>query len=115
MQQRLAEMGEWLQVNGEAIYDTRSWRDCPEANLKENVYYTVKGDDLYVILTEWQERPFEISGVKKPRNISLLGTDRKIKSSYSGEKLTIMPPVMNFTEVPCQHAWVYKLENVFKK
>ena len=76
---------------------------------------TVKGDDLYVILTEWQERPFEIRGVKKPRNISLLGTDRKIKSSYSGEKLTIMPPVMNFTEVPCQHAWVYKLENVFKK
>lgn len=115
MQQRLAEMGEWLQVNGEAIYDTRSWRGCPDANHREHVYYTTKGNDLYVILTEWKEKPFEISGVKKPRDISLLGTDRKIKSSYSGEKLTIMPPVMNFTEVPCQHAWVYKLENVFKK
>ena len=34
MQQRLIEMGDWLKVNGEAIYGTRPWKVSGEGSTK---------------------------------------------------------------------------------
>ncbi|HEX3006209.1 MAG TPA: alpha-L-fucosidase, partial [Bacteroidales bacterium] len=47
MQQRLLDIGDWLKVNGEAIYGTQPWKDRPEKSLKD-VYFTTKGNTLYV-------------------------------------------------------------------
>lgn len=113
MQQRLAEMGEWLQVNGDAIYETRQWSGCPESNKQEHVYYTVKGNDLYVITTQWLDHSVKVNAVGRPTRVSMLGTDKQIKHSYKNGAVTITPPELQFTEVPCRHAWIYKLENVF--
>lgn len=115
MQQRLAEIGDWLDVNGEAIYDTRQWSNMPDRNNQPNIFYTKKGSDLYVIVTEWMNKPIKISGIKNIKSIGMLGLNKKIQYSIKNEELIINPPVLNFTEIPCQHAWVYKLENVFKK
>ena len=41
--ERLSEIGHWLRVNGEAIYETRPIRPCEY----DNVYLTTKGETLY--------------------------------------------------------------------
>lgn len=113
MQQRLAEIGSWLDVNGEAIYGTRLWDDAPQTTSK--VFYTRKGNDLYVIISEWNNKPITIKGINKAKNVVLLGLNKNIKYNLKNTRLTINPPVLDITNVPCQYAWVYKVENALKE
>jgi hypothetical protein len=44
--ERLAEMGDWMEVNGEAIYGSRMWRNYEDGN---EIRYTHSGDHVYAI------------------------------------------------------------------
>ncbi|MDD4921609.1 MAG: alpha-L-fucosidase [Bacteroidales bacterium] len=114
MQQRLADMGAWLKVNGEAIYSSRKWDNAPAVTAKTTVYYTKKGKDLYAIVTKWQDTPLVIEGIGKGVSVSMLGYNGKVKFSSSGKKLTIQPPVLTPANIPCQYAWVFKVANAIK-
>lgn len=109
MQQRLSDIGGWLKINGEAIYGTRKWSNAPPVNAKTTVYYTKKGDDLFVIVTKWQDKPITVEGIEKAGTVSMVGFNGKIKYSVSGDKLIITPPVVTPANVPCQYAWVFKV------
>ena len=67
----LTEIGEWMAVNSEAIYDTKVWRKFGEGPTKvkegqftdgvekvftpEDIRFTVKGENLYCTVLSWPE------------------------------------------------------------
>jgi alpha-L-fucosidase len=109
-QQRLLDMGKWLNVNGEAIYSTRKWEGS-SMNQSENVFFTKKGNDLYVLCTEIPHNPIEIKGIKKKGNVKMLGFDGKVITKKKGNTMIIDIPVVTPAKNPSDHAWVFKIEN----
>ncbi|MDX1283608.1 MAG: alpha-L-fucosidase, partial [Draconibacterium sp.] len=108
-QQRLLDIGAWLDVNGEAIYGTRKWEGAKE-NKQDNVYFTKKGNDLYIHCIEYPTTPVEIKGVKASK-ISMLGFDGKVKFNKSGKSVKITAPQLSPATNPSEYAWVFKIEN----
>jgi len=111
-QQRLADMGSWLNVNGEAIYGTRKWDRVPAVKPETTVYFTKKGNDLFVIITKWQDKPIVVEGVEKAGAVSMLGYRGKVKHAFSRKGLTITLPLITPATNPCDYAWVIKIMNV---
>jgi alpha-L-fucosidase len=111
-QQRLLEIGEWLDVNGDAIYGTRKWEGAAANKQLDNVFFTRKGNDLYVMCTRFPEKPFTIQGAARAGKVSMLGYNGMVRTQGGKGRLTIVPPVITPANSPCNHAWVFKLENV---
>ena len=110
MQQRLVDMGDWLAVNGEAIYGTRKWDDMPAVTPDTKTYFTRKGRDLYVLCTEFPTRPFTVENIKSDQ-VTMLGFSGKINTALKGSTLTIDPPIVSPATNPCDHAWVFKISD----
>ncbi len=106
-QQRLKDMGDWLRVNGDAIYGTTIW-DKADAAKQPDVFYTKKGNDLYVICTKFPTKPVVVNGVKTG-SVTLLGFDGKVSAKSSGGTLSITPPEVTPATNPCNYAWVFKV------
>lgn len=114
MQERLLDIGKWLKLNGEAIYATSAWEKRPQ--LKDNsIFFTTKGNDLYVICKTWPGKAIILSGIKKAGKVSMIGVGNKIKYSFNGNQLTILPPIPNPGDTPWDYAWVFKVEDFQSK
>jgi alpha-L-fucosidase len=77
---RLKEIGQWMKINGEAIYGTRRHALTTQT---ENYFYTQKGDTVYCIYfkKDGQEYPtyFPIEYPRKPENaVHILGLDEPV-------------------------------------
>jgi alpha-L-fucosidase len=116
MQQRLMDIGGWLKINGEAIYGTTVWEEAPERDksMPQRVYYTAKGNTLYVILTGWPRHLFAVPGIvaAKDTSVNLLGSDKKVEWESGNTGLAITPPIVSPAEVPCSYAYVFKITHV---
>ncbi len=87
-QQRLLDMGHWLEVNGEAIYGTSKWEGSKNKD-HENTFFTKKGNDLYVLCTEFPKEKIVINGIGKPQEVRLLGFNGKVQSKNSKNAVSI--------------------------
>lgn len=142
MQQRLSDIGDWLAINGEAIYGTKAykqpyeWSDGkrPEKNDKAfmagysiaemvkpkkgfanvEAFYTTKGKDFYCIVPAY--RP-----VVKLRNFkaaagasaSLLGSGKQLKIIQKGNDCTIDLAALKPGEISSE-MFVIKLKNALQ-
>lgn len=112
MQQRLADIGAWLAVNGEAIYETTERTVSKESGNGITIYYTEKDKALYAIFKDWIRNPVTITLEKdqQVKMVSMLGLQKEISWEQNGETLTIELPLLGMDEVPCDHAWTLKIE-----
>jgi alpha-L-fucosidase len=119
MQQRLVEIGKWLRINGEAIYDTRAFiRNSTDKSINpaanEKIFFTKKNKDLYVICTVWPKNNIVLKGLNSTgsQKVQLLGSASPVSMKSSGGDTVIVPP--RLTPDECQSAYVFKVSNILK-
>ncbi len=127
----LLGIGEWLDVNAEAIYGTRPWvvygegpsTKSGDKEIKErrgkaaytglDLRFTTKGKNLYAICLGWpgEEVTIESLGTDSSHysgdlsSVSMLGVDRPLKWVRDQNGLTVKMPRRR----PCDHAVVLRI------
>ena len=126
----LLEIGRWLALNGEAIYETRPWKVFGEgptvveeggftdtkraAFVTGDVRFTTRGDFLYALLLAWPENGeavIESLGTNlrlytaEVGTVEMLGAAGPLEFSRDEKALRVKLPAAR----PCDHAFVLKI------
>ena len=111
MQQRLVDIGSWLEINGEAIYYTQPVLKGINTS-SENIKLTKRQNNLFIHCLEWPEKSFEIYGLdfNNIENIHLIGSNQKVSWNKSDEGIKVIAPVVSPLEFPNNFAWVFTIE-----
>ena len=125
-------MGDWLKVNGEAVYGTRRWHVTHEGPLVPTydprldkdwrwtvrdkipmIQYTRKGGVLYAICLAWPGPALTLQAPSPTREtkVRMLGAG-PVSWKYSGQGLTLDVPPLSVAALPFRHAWVFELSGL---
>ena len=136
---RLAEIGNWLKTNSEAIYGTKPWKvygenadasayktqqgfkaeekdavfDGTPIDVVQDIRFTTKGDDLYVIARSWRLNQVLVKSLikneLKVKSVQLLGCNRKIKWKQTHQGTILSIPIDAKKSIPI---YVFKIKLV---
>ena len=106
---RLHAMGDWLKINGAAIYDTRYWKVNAQPN--EHLAFTTKGETLYAIKLEKPLEPFVIEAsagwtAEQVEAVRLLGSQGAVTWTVTADGLHLNPPK---DLGDSQYAWSFEI------
>ena len=105
----ILDFGQWLEVNGEAIYGTRPWIRAEGKALNDvGVRYTQKKDALYaIVLGKSKGKVISINNlvVEEKSTIKILGIDGDLKWEQQGDILKISVTA----KLPDAHAFSLKI------
>jgi alpha-L-fucosidase len=138
MQDRLHAIGDWLSVNGDAIYGTKPWKVSRQWSAGEQpkmeynsefqsaydvtklagepeagkagieAFFTSKGSDVYAILPRWPGKKIVLQDVGGVKSVELLGSAGALHFRPVGSGVEIDLPDLP-TALLHQPAWVLKL------
>ena len=107
--ERLRAMGNWLKINGDAIYGSRFWKQYAQKN--GHLAFTTNGNSLYAIKLEEPTEPFTIEATAgwpetEVQSVRLLGSKSKVDWSVGADGLRITPPS---DAGESQFAWTFEI------
>ena len=107
MEERLLGMGKWLEVNGEAIYESEVY----SKKASEGVYYTQREGNIYAITERFPSKPtiFPELQYSEEYKVSLLGSDAKVFVENVDGKMSLKADICSPEDVACEHLYVFKL------
>ncbi|KAL7645198.1 UNVERIFIED_CONTAM: hypothetical protein RMT77_003584 [Armadillidium vulgare] len=115
MEERLRQMGSWLQINGEAIYGSRPWHYQNDTYTPQ-VWFTKNRHSkttVYAIILKWPQNGSLILGAVSPTKnskIHMLGYSETLLFKKVSKGVEILFPYLN--DVAGEWVWVLKMQKV---